>query len=153
MQTFLPFVSFRGSAEVLDNKRLGKQRVETMQIMQVLCGVKLDSDGEPIRHEPKGWVNHPAVRMWRGHESELMRYQFAVVDEWLSRGFADTCHGKTARIFMERPDLPRIGPTPPWLLDRDFRRSHQSNLVRKDPDHYRKYFPDVPDDLPYIWPV
>jgi hypothetical protein len=24
--------------------------------------------------------------------------------------------------------------------------------VRKDPAHYRRYFPDVPDDLPYVWP-
>ena len=23
----------------------------------------------------------------------------------------------------------------------------------KDPDHYRPHFPDVPDDLPYVWPV
>jgi len=26
-------------------------------------------------------------------------------------------------------------------------------LVRKDPGHYRALFPDVPDDLEYLWPV
>jgi hypothetical protein len=25
--------------------------------------------------------------------------------------------------------------------------------VRKDPEWYRPHFPDVPDDLPYLWPV
>jgi hypothetical protein len=28
--------------------------------------------------------------------------------------------------------------------------SHRSALVRKDPAHYRRFFPDVPDDLPYL---
>jgi hypothetical protein len=26
-------------------------------------------------------------------------------------------------------------------------------LVRKLPDHYRQFFPDVPDNLPYFWPT
>jgi hypothetical protein len=32
-------------------------------------------------------------------------------------------------------------------------RSHRSALVRKDPEHYRPRFPDVPPDLPYVWPA
>ena len=40
-----------------------------------------------------------------------------------------------------------------WLGDPAVHRSHQSALVRKDPDHYRPLFPDVPDDLPYVWPA
>src|SRR3712207_7307101 len=31
--------------------------------------------------------------------------------------------------------------------------SHRSALVRKDPARYRPLFPEVPDDLPYVWPV
>lgn len=42
---------------------------------------------------------------------------------------------------------------PPWLGDAELHRSHQSALVRKDPTYYRQFFPDVPDDLPYVWPV
>lgn len=38
-----------------------------------------------------------------------------------------------------------------------FHRSHRSNLLRKDPDHYGPIFlPDEPslrDDVPYVWPV
>lgn len=43
MQTFLPYSSFKRSAAVLDNKRLGKQRVETLQVMQGLAGMRLKS--------------------------------------------------------------------------------------------------------------
>lgn len=44
------------------------------------------------------------------------------------------------------------GNLPNWLTE-DFCRAHQSNLLRKDEQHYRKYFPNVPDNLPYIWPL
>ena len=50
-------------------------------------------------------------------------------------------------------ELADAGALPPWLGDPALHRSHQSSLVRKDPAHYRRFFPDVPDDLPYVWPV
>ena len=49
-------------------------------------------------------------------------------------------------------DLGDAGELPPWLGDPDFHRSHRSALVRKDPGYYRPVFPEVPDDLPYVWP-
>ena len=39
------------------------------------------------------------------------------------------------------------GDLPPWLGNADFHLSHQSALVRKDPEFYRPLFGDVPDDL------
>jgi hypothetical protein len=42
---------------------------------------------------------------------------------------------------------------PSWLGEPALHRSHQSALVRKLPEHYRPLFPEVPDDLPYVWPV
>ena len=36
MQTFLPYESFEESAKVLDYRRLGKQRVEGMQIINAI---------------------------------------------------------------------------------------------------------------------
>ena len=38
MQTFLPYSNYPASARVLDNKRLGKQRVEVLQILKALAG-------------------------------------------------------------------------------------------------------------------
>ena len=39
MQTFLPYSDFEQSLSCLDNKRLGKQRVESMQILNILTGI------------------------------------------------------------------------------------------------------------------
>lgn len=140
LNTFLPYASFAESARVLDNKRLGKQRVEVLQILRTLAG------------ESRGWVNHPAVRMWRGYSKCLAAYGTAVCAEWKGRGFRDETAGKiletSARIEQDSAAL-----DPPWLGDPLFHRSHQSNLIRKNPQHYSRFFTDVPDDLPYLWPV
>ena len=145
MQTFLPYRSFTRTARVLDDRRLGKQRVETLQILRALTW------------ETYGWKHHPAVRMWRGHLEGLVCYGVAVTAEWLRRGRADTVMEQLVQ-FVDAPvrpqgELTAAGALPPWLGNRRFHRAHQSALVRKDPDHYRPYFPTVPDDLPYVWPV
>lgn len=145
MQTFLPFASFARSAAVLDRSRLGKQRVETLQIAKALV------TGE-------GWVNHPATKMWNGHLHALVCYQRAICFEWRTvRGYRDTCLDKTIEIAGtiggDGVCLPGSLHAPPWLGDKDFHRSHQSNLIRKDPKHYGPLFLGVPDDLPYVWPT
>jgi len=45
------------------------------------------------------------------------------------------------------------GDIPDFYDYEPFHLSHQSNLVRKYPEYYRWLFPDVPDDLPYVWVV
>jgi len=137
VQTFLPYADFAETAKSLDMKRLGKQRVETMQIMNA------------ILNPGYGWQSHPAVNMWRGHEATLLEYQFAICNEWTGRGYKDTCLQKTFDLV----DASQLTTTRPgWIGDYDFHLSHQSNLLRKLPDHYAQYFVNVPDDLPYIWP-
>lgn len=37
MQTFLPYPDFRQSAKVLDRARLGKQRVECLQLARAIA--------------------------------------------------------------------------------------------------------------------
>lgn len=134
MQTFLPYSSFSHSAYVLDTQRLGKQRVETLQILNALL-----KDG--------GWQNHPAVNMWRGYEGALIRYGVAICLEWRSRGHQDTC---LMKISMNFPT--EYGPrNPPWLGSRRLHQSHRSNLLRKNPEHYGQFF-EEPDDIPYYWP-
>jgi hypothetical protein len=81
---------------------------------------------------------------------------------WCAIGNADTCaatllqdltRATPAREVRNQAELAAAGELPPWLGDAAFHRSHQSALVRKDPQHYRRFFPDVPDDLPYVWPA
>ena len=139
MQTFLPYSDFEQSARVLDRQRLGKQRVETMQIMNVLAGL---SDG---------WKNHPAVKMWRGYEVALFNYQDAIINEWNARGYKDlVCFNNTIAALVEM-DSPGEGK-PNWLGDERFHSSHRSNLLRKNPTWYGRFGWEEPDSIPYYWP-
>lgn len=140
MQTFLPYgEDFAQTASVLDRQRLGKQRVEALQILNTLTG------------RSTGWATHPAVKMWRGHEEVLAHYALAICHEWvIVRGYKDTCADKVREMF------PNLTPahmvlTPTWL--EDVALSHRSNLIRKLPEHYGPLWPDVDPDLPYYWPV
>lgn len=137
MQTFLPYESYEQSAACLDNRRLGKQRVEVWQLYRANLG------------ETKGWRNHPAAKMWLDFDWQLLQYGIACCNEWIKRGFNDTLRDK----MIEAQDLWERGSTPRWLTETELCLSHRSNLLRKMPEHYRPIFgPDVPDDLPYIWP-
>lgn len=137
MQTFLPEASFQQSMSVLDDKRLGKQRVEAKQILRALRG------------ETTGWVHHPATKMWRGYEGALSFYGYTACAQWIMRGFDDNLQ----LYFLEHLESYSRSDMPPWFGWRDFHLAHQSNLVRKDPGHYRRFYPNVPDNLPYIWPT
>jgi hypothetical protein len=120
----------------------------------VLVGLRWNRTGstpliEP--YQPKGWRNHPAVLGWKGFEASLLDYQYAVCAEWARRGFADTCLPSTAGLF-EASGRPIDPKRPAWVEDPAVHRSHQSNLIRKDPLFYGPLFPGVPDDLDYVWP-
>lgn len=144
MQTFLPYADFAASAAVLDDRRLGKQRVETFQILRALT------------FPTYAWKNHPAVRMWRGFLPALVTYGLATCDAWEQRGFADTVAGSllefTGGVPPEVGELRVRGQLPPWLGTAALHVSHRSALVRKEPEFYRRFFPKVPEGLPYLWP-
>lgn len=133
MQTFLPYPSFAMSASVLDRQRLGKQRVEAWQILQALNG------------QSKGWINHPAVKMWRGYEDALNYYGHVICCEWRKRGYKD-------RMMERFALLPRV-KYPPWFGQNDFHAAHRSNLLRKNPEWYSRFGWSEPDNLPYVWPA
>ncbi|MFB1297706.1 MSMEG_6728 family protein [Mycobacterium sp. pW049] len=150
MQTFLPCQGFTESARVLDTKRLGKQRVEAIQVLRALTVPGY------------GWRRHPAAAMWAGYEEALVRYGLDVCAVWCAQGRDDTCAATLQSDLAEATGLSSIrtqdelaaaDELPPWLGDTEFHLSHQSALVRKDPEHYRALFPAVPDDLMYVWPA
>jgi hypothetical protein len=149
VQTFLPYADFERSARSLDPKRLGKQRVECIQVVRGLTVPTY------------GWRHHPAVLMWRGYLEALGRYSLAVCGVWSESGRADTCAttlatdlaGAGVARVRTQEELTAAGALPPWLGDPDLHRSHRSALVRKDPAYYGPLFPGVPDDLAYVWPA
>lgn len=137
MQTFLPYSDFRASARVLDSKRLGKQRIETLQILDALT-------------YDTGWMNHPATRMWRGYEHHLVRYGLACVTEWVGRGFKDNTRLNYLVHLNNYREQP-VERVPPWLGIGVIHQSHRGNLFRKDPHHYARFAGDGPMDG-YVWP-
>lgn len=173
MQTFLPYADFIKSAKALDYRRLGKQRVEGMQLLKALASGPVlvfdpvlanwvpDKDyGGPFgkistmsRVTP--WYNHPACKMWRGYEQALTDYTFTMIHEWTDRGYKDTCYDKICDIvsIWSEDWEPFQAKLPPWFGDETFHAAHRSNLLRKDPNRYSKFDWSEPNDLPYVWPV
>lgn len=139
MQTFLPYPSFVDSAKCLDNKRLSKQRVEAKQIFLALTIPEY------------GRKNHPAVKMWKGHEGYLLVYTQEMCKEWRKRGFEDSVMAWTSTVAKEQPVESFLKPA--WIGNENFHASHRSNLLRKDPEWYGNFGWTEPDDLPYVWPT
>lgn len=143
MQTFLPYASFARSAAVLDRQRLGKQRVEVMQILNALR----------VDNPKRGWRNHPAVRMWAGYQNALATYGLDICHEWTKRGYKDTCAFRIELLIQTGPFESETLLDPWWLGDENVHASHRSNLLRKDPDWYSRWGWDEPDDMEYVWPT
>ena len=130
MQTFLPYESFRESAKVLDWRRLGKQRVEGMQIINAI-----------ENPNAKGWVNHPCTVMWTPYVSALKHYTNIIITEWIDRGYNNN---------MELYDINNI-VKPHWIGKKELHSSHRANLLRKDPEWYGQFNWTENPKSPYVW--
>ena len=137
MQTFLPYPDIQKSLESLDNKRLGKQRVESYQIISAITGRKR-LDGKPY----KGWINHPCSVMWMDYVDALKHYYNTSIDVWVSRGFKNT---------MKYEDIPDNFELPSWIGNDMFHSSHRANLLRKEPEFYSQFGWEENPENPYIW--
>ena len=138
MQTFLPYPDFKKSLESLDNKRLGKQRVETYQLIAGLEG-RLTLTGKAYS---KSRINHPISQMFRDNIPALKQYLNDSIDVWVARGKNNTMKKEviTEEIVM-----------PVWFGDPDFHTSHRANLLRKDAVYYGAHGWTDNSELPYRW--
>jgi len=148
MQTFVPFADFSESAEVLDNKRLNKQLLEGRQIYQILVSGRRTG----------GWVNHPAVKMWRNYDMSFFNYLESVKDECVHRGI-QTEKNWTAILELHEKNWNRGSKTvmPPWWNDERVHESHRNNLYVKDSSHYAMFSSAKRvaccDKCNYFWPT
>ena len=151
VNTFLLFASIEASVRFLDNKRLGKQRVEAYQaraLYQAHLHPRARAVAECIAPrlgnalqiwrilvgaaQGRGWRAHPAIRAWEGHADALASYTNACIDEWLRRGFRNT---------MQRLPVGNDAPAMPWWFGfAPFHYSHRASLLRKDAAHYAAAF-------------
>jgi len=130
LNTFLPYSDFRKSLECLDNKRLGKQRVEAYQLLKSLL------------YPDYAWAKHPASKLWRGYENALTEYMNTAIQVWIERSKNNT--------MLQYPIFGSV-VYPHWFGNKAFHDAHKSNLLRKDFDFYSKFNWGVTDNLPYIW--
>jgi len=144
MQTFLPYASFKESAKALDYRRLGKQRVE---VLQLLNSIKKLKNNEPV----KGWRNHPVRKMWYNDKGDytnaLCLYGLSICKEWKRRGYKDTCTEKIEAHF----DKTRPVVYPGFVNDARVHLSHRSNLIKKDNNYYKDKFKRVGKEIEYFW--
>lgn len=155
MQTFLALPNYMDSMRVLDKYRLGNQ--VWREGLTLIRG---------------GWPNHPASRMWRGHEYHLGLYLLAGCNVLAERG--KNYPVVIEKIIAEMQKFNDTG-TPSWLGDEKFHASHRSNLLRKVrlakeraletgkekdwsvanhmAEWYSQFGWSEPDNLPYVWPT
>jgi hypothetical protein len=159
MQTFLPWPDFRASARDLDVQRLGKQRVETLQLLQSrLRYLQRQAYGGEFKNQIPGWYHHPARHMWHEHEPLLAVYGYAICDEWTARGYKDTCREQISLVlqaivgFQDEINMP-CHVVPAWFIDDRLFESHRAALLRKNPEHYASYKGTCDPELDYFWPT
>lgn len=153
MQTFLPYENFVMSAQVLDRQRLGKQRLEALECLNLI----LDKPLAIVFPDKKIWksdrhANHPCRWQWQGHPDWLAMYGMFICSEWIARGYVDN-QLPIYNLLVNQFDLcPDDSNKPWWLGMEDYHASHRNNLVRKRPDIYAKEWPDADIEGSYIWP-
>lgn len=132
MQTFLPYSDFKKTFSCLDYRRLGKQRLESRQIWNIITG----------NTDKKGWISHPAVLMWRGYSNALAEYHNLCISEWVKRGY------KNNMCFLDYGEV--IYPW--WLGWEAFHSSHRQTLLYKDFNYYNQFGWSESPKYEYIWP-
>jgi len=141
LQTFLPYPCFTRSAACLDYRRLGKQRVECLQIFRA----------NSLTDPTVGWRNHPATLMWRGFDQALASYALAICEEWSRRNYVSNITSFFLDFLATCPDWTDTCD-PPWLGDERLHASHRASLLTKDPAHYSRFGWTETPIIDYYWP-
>jgi hypothetical protein len=134
MQTFLPLPDFMDTARCLDYRRLGKQRVEAMQILNILSG----------KTQSNAWKNHPAISLWKDNISALKIYCNTMIDEWIRRGYKNTMKKYYIPIDYD-------SPYPDWFGDNDFHSRHRAALLFKNYEWYTQFNWSEEPKIDYRW--
>lgn len=139
MQIFMPYGdkhSFEDSllltANSLDNKRLGCQRKEANQIIDIING------------KYSSWKNHPAVKMiGPSYITFLKFYKNVIMKVWEERGFRN--------IKLQYEEVTTVN-IPIWYGDEKLHSSHRAALLYKNYDYYKQFGWREKPELNYYWP-
>lgn len=132
-------------ARLLDKLRLGKQRVEGMQIIDVLTSLE-----NGIKVKNNAYVNHTATKMWSGYIPALKYYVNCMIREWIKRGCVNT---------MTIYDDEEVSDVMPWWFKTKYlQMSHQMALLKKEYEYYESIFTFTVYEMRdyflrgYVWP-
>lgn len=148
MQTFVPYADASESAAVLDNRRLNKQLLEGRQIYAILANKRTKG----------GWINHPAVKMWRNYDNALFEYLIAIKSECDERGISTEKNWNAIQEMYDwNWDRGDSIVMPPWWGDERVHQSHRNNLYNKDQEYYAQFRNDARvsccESCNYFWPT
>lgn len=129
------------SIELLDNKRLNRQRQEAIQIFKINAGEPYKDANQRVN---RGYYNHPACVMYRAHPLVLRNYIYNVCVECNCRSIADNTGA------ADRYDLSwliysykQAGVSTDSVWQRFvtevhplFFSAHRTTLHQKDPNYY-----------------
>lgn len=125
MQVFHPFEDAYKSAQCIDDKRLLNQVNEIKTILGSL------------REEYKAWRNHSTTKLWENNSDYLRYYQIVLLDVWTKKHYCvglDIPYDVVANSIMKGR---------PKFFTLEYFKEQQKILLKKNPEHYKKYFPDV----------
>jgi len=137
MQIFIPVADLDKTMEVLDYKRLGKQRIEARQIINIILERTVNGK------KRVGWKNHPCSLMWGPYIEFLKVYYNKCIEEWKRRGYKNT-------MELEPVDESKV-IIPSWWGDEEVHSCHRGNLLRKDKEFYEKLGWTDPIKDGYLW--
>lgn len=175
VNTFLPHPHIKKSLKSLDYKRLGKQRVEAMQILKMILYVSEQSRilGLPFasfldaKSPEKARFIFDRMQAYRetcsllrkeGHKVGFSTHPAAVMwvgyEEYLKKYINTSIklwikkgYKNTMATYSVSPD-----PVKPWWWGHSlFHDSHKASLQFKHPDHYSQYFSEY-TFTDYVWP-
>lgn len=136
----MPLPDFQKSAQVFDDVRLEKQRIEAYAILRILK--------DPSYKKSLAWRNHSAMTMWRNYEWALVFYYHELRNEWIRRGNQESLPEIKDIKFMPLIELPEHVDMPSWMGNRKLHSSHRAALLAENLPHYSQFnWPEVPAEM------
>lgn len=136
----LPHKSFEWSARALTDGHLQENMVMIDRVMSALLVDGYDSE---------------EANIWARYTRALLAYQQATCFEWAQRGGNDYYWNRTRLVFLDAVKDPMAIPLilPPWVGYAEMHISHQSYLIRSNPEHYSRQFPGISPNHKIVWPL
>ena len=143
---YLPVQSYPRVCALLDDRLLWEQHGVIRSIIEELCH-------SGIRRVGLSAIAAP----WAGCAGSLLVFLLASCGERRQRGAKNAVLDYEQSwewvVQAQQLDARKVQRQPNWMAIQALQASHQSVLIRRDPEHYARWFPNAPLNMPYLWPA